>query len=597
MAELQDEEVGDGTTSVVIVAAELLRRAAVLVRHKVHPTSVISGYRLAMREVRREEREREGSSKGWSRMSLRFLFHSHPSRSLSLSLSILSLSPFQATRFITDRLAIPVSELGPDTLAAIARTSMASKVIGSDPDHFAALVVEAVLAVRQPSLAPGGPPRYPIKSVAILKAPGGSMADSRLIRGVALNMGKAAAGMPTRVSPARVACLDFNLQKARMHLGVQVLVSDPAELAAIRAREADIARERVAAILGAGANVVLTSKGIDDLCLKYFVEAGAVAVRRVPKDDLRRVARATGATLVTSLADEEGGEGFDASALGTALEVVEESIAGDDVLVVRGGGGVTGEEGGEGGAAANCNGGAAAAAPAASAPAPATPAASGDAADPASAAAASPSALPSSAFPPAGPAPVPSGGATILLRGANDFLLDEMERSVHDALCAVRRVLESGSVVPGGGAAEAAVSVALEAYAATLGSREQLAIAEFADAVLSIPKALAVNAARDAADAVAKLRAHHYAAQAADGECGADGKGATGRARVGLDLSDPGARPGAGASDGVRDNVAAGVLEPAAAKTAILRFATEAAITILRIDDLVRVEAAPDEED
>ena len=512
--------------------------------------------------------------------------HSPSSFSPSLRFSI------QATRFITDRLAIPVSELGPDTLAAIARTSMASKVIGSDPDHFAALVVEAVLAVRQPSLIPGGPPRYPIKSVAILKAPGGSMADSRLIRGVALNMGKAAAGMPTRVSPARVACLDFNLQKARLHLGVQVLVSDPAELAAIRAREADIARERVAAILNAGANVVLTSKGIDDLCLKYFVEAGAVAVRRVPKDDLRRVARATGATLVTSLADEEGGEGFDASALGTALEVVEECIAGDDVLVVRGGGGVTGAVGSEA-AAANGNGGAATAAPAPT-PAPATPD------DGAVDATASPPLPPSTAaFPPTGPAPVASGGATILLRGANDFLLDEMERSVHDALCAVRRVLESGSVVPGGGAAEAAVSVALESYAATLGSREQLAIAEFADAVLSIPKALAVNAARDAADAVAKLRAHHYAAQAAEGgvESGADGKGAAGRARVGLDLSDPGARPGRGASDGVRDNVAAGVLEPAAAKTAILRFATEAAITILRIDDLVRVEAAGDEDE
>jgi T-complex protein 1 subunit alpha len=497
----------------------------------------------------------------------------------------------QATRFVTDRLAIPVSELGPDTLAAVARTSMASKVIGSDPDHFARLVVDAVLAVKQPGLIPGAPPRYPIKGVAILKAPGGSMADSRLIRGVALNMGKAAAGMPTRVSPARVACVDFNLQKARLHLGVQVLVSDPAELAAIRAREADIARERVRAILDAGANVVLTTKGIDDLCLKYFVEAGAVAVRRVPKDDLRRVARATGATLVTSLADEEGGEGFDAACLGSADEVVEECIAGDDVLVVRGGGGGSGGGAGGEAAAAGANGGDGAAAPAA-----------GDGAAPASADSAAPS-----------PGPTPSGGATILLRGANDFLLDEMERAVHDALCAVRRVLESGSVVPGGGAAEAAVSVALEGLAATLGSREQLAIAEFADAVLAVPKALAVNAARDAADAVAKLRAHHYAAQAGGGGIagvGADGdaavsastppsssKGAAGRARIGLDLSDPGARPGAGPSAGVRDNVAAGVLEPAAAKVAILRFATEAAITILRIDDLIRVEAAPDEED
>lgn len=93
--------------------------------------------------------------------------------------------------------------------------------------------------------------------------------------------------MPRIVKPAKIACLDMNLQKARMQMGVQVLVTDPAELENIRNREADIVKERIQKMLDAGANVVLTTKGIDDLSLKYFVERGVLACRRVAKEDLR----------------------------------------------------------------------------------------------------------------------------------------------------------------------------------------------------------------------------------------------------------------------------------------------------------------------
>jgi T-complex protein 1 subunit alpha len=165
----------------------------------------------------------------------------------------------------------------------------------------------------------------------------------------------------------------------------------------------------------------------------------------------------------------------------------------------------------------------------------------------------------------------------VLLRGANDHMLDEMDRSLHDAFCIVKRVLESGRVVPGGGAVEAALSVSLENFATTLGSREQLAIAEFADALLVIPKTLAVNAAKDATELVAKLRAYHYTAQTKPDKAHL--------ARSGLDLE-------AGV---VRNNVDAGVLEPALAKLKIIQFATEAAITILRIDDLIKL--APEEQE
>jgi len=160
---------------------------------------------------------------------------------------------------------------------------------------------------------------------------------------------------------------------------------------------------------------------------------------------------------------------------------------------------------------------------------------------------------------------------TIILRGANDYMLDEIERSLHDALSIVKRTLESKSVVAGGGAVEAALSVHMEKEAQTMGSREQLAIAAFAQALLIIPKTLAVNGAFDATDLVAKLRAYHNAAQTNEQKLEYK--------NVGLDLEE----------GKVRDNVKAGVLEPAISKIKMIRFATEAAVTILRIDDSIKM--------
>ena len=460
LAELQDAEVGDGTTSVVIIAAELLKRAGGLVRDKIHPTTIISGYRQAMR---------------------------------------------QACTFLDQNMAIPVASLGPDTLLNAARTSLSSKIVGVESDFFSRMVVEAITAVK--TYNDVGDAVYPVKAINILKAHGRSAKESRLLDGYALNMGVSAQGMIRRVTGARIACLDVNLQKSKMALGVQVLVTDPKELERIRSRESDATKERIQLLLAAGANVVLTTKGIDDMALKYFVEAGAMACRRVPKDDLRRVAKATGATVITTFGDMEGNESFDPAYLGTAVEVREERVCDDDMVLIQGTGNTSSK--------------------------------------------------------------------TLLLRGANDYLLDEMERSLHDALCVVKRVLESGSVVPGGGACEAALSVHLERISTTMGSREAVAVNEFGDALLVIPKTLANNAAKDATELVAKLRAAHALAQQ---------KAVTPRegpvCAMGLDLVE----------GAVRDNVAAGVLEPAMSKSKILQFATEAAITVLRIDDLIRLE-------
>ena len=463
LSEMQDKEVGDGTTSVVIVAAELLKRANELVKNSIHPTTIMSGYRLAMKE---------------------------------------------SIKFIKDQLAVKTATLGREIGFNVARTTLSSKIFGRESEFFANLAVDAINMVKQVN-PESGKTVYPVKSVGIMKQHGRSFKDSALYHGYVLYGGRAGQGMPRVVKNAKIACLDIDLRKSKMAMGVQVVVTDPAQLEAIRQRESDITKERIMLLINAGANVVLTTKGIDDMAIKYFVDNGALAVRRVKKEDLRRVAKLTGGTMMITFADMEGNESFDASMLGTAEEVSEERIADDDHIVVKGG--------------------------------------------------------------------KTQSACSVLLRGANMHMLDEVERSLHDALCAVKRALESASVVPGGGCVESALSIYLENFATSLGSREQLAIAEFAQAMLVIPKQLSVNAAHDATDMVARLRASHNASQT-------DPSKAELR-YTGMDCI----------TGKVQNNLAAGIVEPALSKVKMIQFATEACITVLRIDDMIKLNP-PEEE-
>merc|ERR1719197_594662 len=458
LAGLQDQEVGDGATSVVIVAAELLKRAGDLMKYKIHPTSIISGFRLAMRE---------------------------------------------ACKFVETTLAVDAHALGRDCLMNACKTSMSSKLLAPESEFFSNMVVDAVLNVRSEDPFTGKV-RYPIKSVNILKKQGRGSKDSALIDGFGLNCVRACEGMPKSVKGAKIALLDYNLNKYRAPMGVEVVVKDPAELEAVRNREAEITKQRIQCILDKGVNVILTTKGIDDYSMKFLVEAGVMGVRRCLKADLKRIAKATGGRLVESLATLEGGEAFDPDNLGYADQISQERVADDEMIYIRG-------------------------------------------------------------------TKVRQSG-TIVLRGPSCYYLDEAHRTITDCLNAVKRVLESGSVVPGGGAVEAAVSIYLENFANTLGSREQLAIAEFAQALLVIPKTLAMNAAQDAIELTAKLCAIHNTSQS-------DPEKAHLKHR-GLNLVD----------GKIRDNLAAGVVEPAMSKIKQLQFATEAAVTILRIDDSVKLQ-------
>lgn len=169
-------------------------------------------------------------------------------------------------------------------------------------------------------------------------------------------------------------------------------------------------------------------------------------------------------------------------------------------------------------------------------------------------------------------------------QGANEFMLDEVERSVHDALCAVSRCLSSSAVCPGGGAVEAALSVYLEDFARTLGSREQLAVAAFAEALLVIPKTLALNAALDATDICARLRAAHALLQQQRDAQAAPGSAEAVQALWGIDLL----------QGKLCRALPSGIVEASMSKTKSLKFATEAAVTILRIDDFIRIAPEPE---
>lgn len=466
LSQLQDKEVGDGTTSVVILAAELLRRAHDLIKSQIHPTTIIAGYKAASK---------------------------------------------LATQYIKEHLGVKVDTLGPQCLNNVARTAMSSKLIGGEAKLFSELAVKAILAVKNSG------DRYPIKNINIIKVHGQSTLESEVFPGFVLRMGRVSQQMPLKVENARIACLDFSLSKFRLAMGIQVLVNDPQSLEDLRRREMDILKERLGKVLASGANVVFSTKGVDDVAAKYMVEKGVLCLRRVDHRQLSRIAKATGATLVTTLANSEGGESFEESLLGRADCVYEENIGDQDYTFIK------------------------------------APKALND--------------------------PV----CSVVLRGANETLLDEVERSLHDVLCVLKRTLESGRVVAGGGAVEAALSVSLDLASRKQNSnltKENIAIAEFAEALLVIPKQLALNAAKDATELVAKLLVVNNTYQQKP-----PGKNYDNFLHCGLDLTD----------GKIRNNLEAGVLEPEVSKIKSIKFATEAAIAILRIDDMIKLGTEKEE--
>ncbi|MEN6517353.1 MAG: thermosome subunit alpha [Methanospirillum sp.] len=435
IAKTQDQEAGDGTTTAVVLAAELLSRAEALVADEVHPTVIAAGYRLAAD---------------------------------------------RAAAFLAE-LACPVTPSDTALLYRIAMTAMTGKGAEVAMDQFAAMVVKAVGMVvdEDGTVDP--------ENVKVEKKVGGSFDDSVLVEGVVLAKERVHPGMPKRVEGARVLLLNTPIEYKKTESKATIKITAAGQEQAFLDADQRMSREMAGKVLATGANVVFSQKGIDDLAQHYLAKAGILAVRRLKTSDLKRISRATGARILTTLDDIQPED------LGCAGLVEERVMASDEVVVIE-----------------QCQ---------------------------------NPRAV------------------TILLHGGTEHVVDELERAIHDAIRVVGIVVEDGKYVVGGGAPEIALARSLRDYATTIGGREQLAVEAFANALEVIPRTIAENAGLDQIDALVALRAAHDA----------------GRATAGVDV-----RTGEAV-----DMEAAGVVEPLRVKTQAISSATEAAVMILRIDDVI----------
>ncbi|MBX5327888.1 MAG: thermosome subunit beta [Candidatus Bathyarchaeota archaeon] len=438
VAKTQDNEAGDGTTTAVILAGELLGKAEELIGKNIHPTIIIDGYKKASEKA----------------------------------LEVL------------EKIAIPAESNTQEYLKKAAMTSMASKLVAEHKEYLADLAVKAILAVAEKE---NGKYKADVDDVKVEKKPGESLKDTKLIQGIVLDKEVVHSGMPKRVEKAKIALLDTPLEIEKTEFDAKINIESPEQMEAFLKQEEEMLRDMVEKIAAIGANVVLCEKGIDDMAQHFLARKGILTVRRIKKSDMEKLAKATGGKIITNMDD------MSAEDLGYANLVEERKIGDDKMTFVEG-----------------CK---------------------------------HPRAV------------------TILIRGGTERIVDEAERSLHDALCVVRDVVEEPKIVAGGGAPELEVSRMLKKYAETLPGREQLAVKSFAEALEAIPITLTENAGLDPIDILSELRAKHEKGEKWNGIEVHSGK--------------------------VQDMTEAGVFEPLSVKKQIIKSATEAASMILKIDDVI----------
>lgn len=441
ISKTQDAEVGDGTTSVVVLAGELLREAEQLLSQKVHPAVVVAGYRAAHEAA-------------IARLRAVALDHGR-----------------DAAAFRED-------------LLAIARTTLSSKILSADKEHFAELAVSAVLRLHGST---------DLDAVQIIKRTGAPMTASYLDEGFILDKAFGV-GQPKRVENAKilVANTPMDTDKVKIY-GARVRVDGIEKVAAIEAAEKAKMKAKVDAILAHGCNVFTNRQLIYNYPEQLFADAGVAAIEHVDFDGTERLALVTGADIVSTFDDPEHVR------LGRA-DLVEEVLVGGDRMIKLSG------------CALN-------------------------------------------------------EACTIVLRGASTHVLDEAERSLHDALCVLSQATTDTRVLLGGGWAETQASIAVDELAARTPGKRSLAIAAYARALRALPATIADNAGLDSADIVARLRAAHQE----EGE----------RCTAGIDV----------VAGGVGDVAQLRIYETFKAKATAFASATEAAEMILRVDDIIK--AAP----
>ncbi len=277
VAKAQDAEVGDGTTSVVVLAGELLAKAEELIEKEVHPTIIIEGYKKA------------------------------------------ALKALE----VCDQIAIPISVTDKDTLKKIAKTSMAAKIVSEDADYLAGIVVDAVLRVAEQV---NGKWTVDLDNIKIEKKEGQSLRDTIIIDGMVLDKEVVHPGMPRIVHDAKIALLDCPLEIEKTEFDAKLHIESPEQMKAFMEQEEQMLKEMVEKIAATGANVVLCQKGIDDVAQHFLARKGILAVRRIKKSDVEKIARATGARIITRI------EEINEKDLGRA-KLVEERRVGEDKMV------------------------------------------------------------------------------------------------------------------------------------------------------------------------------------------------------------------------------------------------------------------------
>lgn len=440
-----DNEVGDGTTSTVVLAGALLERAEELITKNVHPTVVVDGFKKA------SERAID----------------------------------------VLRQVATTIDPKDKTYLKKVATTSLASKMVSSNASDLASIVVDAVLAVAEKA---GDKYRVDVDNIKVEKKAGGSIRDTKLINGIVLDKEIVHGGMPKRIENAKIALLNAPLEIEKTEFDAKININSPDQMQQFIDEENKMLKKMVDKIAQSGANVVLCQKGIDDMAQHYLQKSGVLAVRRIKESDMTKLAKATGARIVTNINELASND------LGSANLAEERLVETDKWVFIEG-----------------CK---------------------------------NPKAV------------------TILVRGGSQRIVDEAERSVHDALMAVKDVVVYPKVLVGGGAPEAYASLKLREWANSLEGRSQLAAQRFADGIETIPLTLAENAGMDPLDTQVEIRS----------------KSSSGKASYGIDVNN--AKVGELSSKDI--------YEPLAVKEQVINAATEAACMILRIDDVIAASKPKD---
>ena len=433
-----DNEVGDGTTSVVVLAGALLEQAESLLEQEVHPTIIVDGYRKAATK---------------------------------------------AKQFIKN-IAQKVTPNDKPILLKIAKTALQTKLVRKESDQLGDLVVKSVLAVAEKE---GDNFTVDIDDIKVEKKAGGSISDSSIIQGIVLDKEVVHSGMPKKVADAKIALVNTALEISKTETDAKINISNPQQMKSFLDEENKMLKNMVDKIIGSGATVAFCQKGVDDMAQHYLSKAGLLVVRRVKESDLTKLAKATGGRIITNLDDL-----FEKD-LGTAELVQEKKIEEDRWVFVEG-----------------CK-------------------------------------HPKS--------------VTLLLRAGSQRVVDEVERSVHDALMVVGDIMKLPSVVAGGGAPETFAATKIRNWAKSLEGREQLAVEKFAEALEAIPLSLSENAGMDPIDTLTTLRSRQL----------------KGHKSTGIDVM----------KGKVSDMKSSDIIEPLLVKNQIISSAAEAACMILRIDDVI----------